>query len=68
MVQVRVLVEMPGWVQSVTLASEIVKQGVENAVLVSDADANIKRLPVSLTLEPDTCTIKYASSLCSPRS
>lgn len=61
MVQVRVLVEMPAWVLSVTLASEAIKQGVENAVFVSDADANIKRLPVSLTLEPDTCTIKCAS-------
>ena len=59
-VQVRILVEMPAWVLSVTLGSETVKQGVENAVFVSDADANIKRLPVSLTLDSDTCTIKYA--------
>jgi hypothetical protein len=59
--QVRVIVEMPAWVLSVTLASETVQQGVENAVFVSDADANIKRLPVSLTLEADTCTMKYAS-------
>jgi hypothetical protein len=61
--QVRILVEMPAWVLSLTLASETVQQGVENAVFVSDADANVKRLPVTCTLEADTCSIK-----CAPRS
>lgn len=54
---------MPAWVLSVTLATGTVKQGVENAVYVSDSEANVKRLPVSLTLEPDTCTLKYEAYL-----
>ena len=54
--------EMPAWVLSVKLGSGAVQQGVENAVFVSDADANIKRLPVLQTLDSDTCTIKYVAS------
>jgi hypothetical protein len=54
--------EMPAWVVSISLASDAVKQGVDAAVYVCDADANIKRLPVSLTLEAVTCTVKCASA------